>query len=208
MHMSPRERSALLQANVGLYPDFFSYLRAYKYAFKALIKATEDENCSVDLMSFPILFIARHALEIGLKANIRYLVKYTNSSLGFTKLSNCHDISKLMIEFQDQLNLALRIIKEKHQIEIEQTTQAQMGNLLTCLKQLIDGCNNFKGLGLIDNKSISFRYPTDRDNQPSIDPFEVISLVKVEELFDQAIVLLEYTPSVLGEYITSVRSDW
>ncbi len=135
-------------------------------------------------------------------------MKYTNSSLGFTKLSNCHDISKLMIEFQDQLNLALRIIKEKHQIEIEQTAQAQMENLLTCLKQLIDGCNNFKGLGLIDNKSISFRYPTDRDNQPSIDPFEVISLVKVEELFDQAIVLLEYTPSVLGEYITSVRSDW
>lgn len=110
-----------------------------------------------------------------------------------------------MIEFQDQLSLALRIIKENHQIEIEQTAQAQMDNLLTCLKQLIDGCNNFKGLGLIDNKSISFRYPTDRDNQPSIDPFEVISLVKVEELFDQAIVLLEYTPSVLGEYITLVK---
>lgn len=204
MHKSPRERSALLQANVGLYPDFFSYLRAYKYAFKALIKAAEDKNCSVDHLSFPILFIARHALEIGLKANIRHFVKYTKSSLGFTKLSNCHDISKLMIEFKDQLSLALRILKENHGIKIEQKAQSQMDNLLICLKQLIDGCNNFKGLGLIDNKSISFRYPTDRDNQPCIDPFEVISLVKVEELFDQSMILLEYTPSVLGEYITAV----
>jgi len=29
--------------------------------------------------------------------------------------------------------------------------------------------------------------------------------VKVEELFDQAIVLLEYTPSVISEYVTTVK---
>lgn len=205
MQKSPREISALMQAKVGLFPDFFAYLRAYKHAFKALIKTTEDKNCSVDYMSFPILFIARHALEIGLKANIKYLVNITNSPLGFTKLSNCHDISKLLIEFEDQLKLALRILNKTHKIEIEHAVQTQMDILIASLKQLIDGCNNFKGLGVIDNKSISFRYPTDRDNQPCIAPCEVISLVKVEELFDQAIVMLEYTPSVIGEYITSVK---
>jgi len=205
MQKSSRERSALLQANVGLYPDLFSYLRAYKHAFKALIKAAEDKNCSVDYMAFPILFIVRHALEIGLKANIKYLVTITNSTLGFTKLANCHDISKLLIEFQDQINLTLKILNETHQVEIEQTVHSQMDNRLTCLKQLIDGCNNFKGIGLIDKKSISFRYPTDRENQPCINPFEVISLVKVDELFDQAIELLEYTPSVIGEFITAVK---
>ena len=55
-----------------------------------------------------------------------------------------------------------------------------------------------------DMVTISFRYPTDRDNQPCIDPFEAISLVKVEELFNKSMILLEYTPSVLGEYIAAV----
>ena len=41
------------------------------HAFKALIKVAEDKNCSVDYIAFSILFIARHALEFGLKANIR-----------------------------------------------------------------------------------------------------------------------------------------
>ena len=67
-------------AYLGNYMNFGSYLSSYENAFNTLIDSVNTSGFHVDYLAYPILFTARHSLELGFKANIRYFAKYSKKS--------------------------------------------------------------------------------------------------------------------------------
>lgn len=210
-----KRKYALLEAHPGFYPNvWFHYLQEYKHAFTSLVEDVQRKNVSVDYMVHPILFIARHAVEIGLKANVYELEKYTKER--FSKISNCHNITKWLTEFNAQVNAFYAICNSK-QIIIDNTDKSQFAEYNKSLNELVYGNSSFKGLGIIDDGSIKFRYPTEKalddHSKPLIDAngnpvmknvfelVDIISIDQVERLFNESMVLLEYTMSVFDKYM-------
>ncbi|MDY0324631.1 MAG: hypothetical protein RBQ87_00480 [Candidatus Cloacimonadaceae bacterium] len=206
-------RYALLEARPGFYPHlWFHYLRGYKHAFQALVEDVLRKNIPVDYMAHPILFVARHAIEIGLKANVFELEQYTKCR--FSKIENCHKITKWLLEFNRQVHEFYDICETK-QISIDQTDKDSYDKYYQYLFELIKGNDKFDGLGEIDDGSIKFRYPyewisRDKSKPPTKRVFEVadiVSIAEVEKLFNEAIVLLEYTPEVLHPYMKQFNNN-
>jgi len=199
-------RYALLEARPGFYPyPWFHYLRGYKHAFNSLIEDVLRKNISVDYMAHPILFIARHAVEIGLKANVYELEQYTKCR--FYDIPKCHQITKWLLEFDSQVQKFYDLCGIK-QISIDKSEKAQYKRYYKCLYELINGNSKFKGLGIIDDGSINFRYPYKKLNQKGNPKMEkvfeiadIISIAEVEKLFNEAVVLLEHTPNVFEHYM-------
>lgn len=216
-----RRKNALLEARPGFYPNnWFHYLRGYKHAFTSLVEDVLRENVSVDFLAHPILFVARHAVEIGLKANVYELEKYTKRR--FTKIANCHKITKWLLEFSSQVNTFYDICSSK-QIPVEETEKSQYIEYYKSLDQLVNGNDKFKGLGIIDDGSIKFRYPIekvlDERGKPLLDEsgnpimkkvFEVtdmISIAEVERLFNESMVLLEHTINEFDQYMRQIDNN-
>jgi len=210
-----RRKYALLEARPGFYPNiWFHYLRGYKHAFTSLVEDVLRKNVSVDYMAHPILFVARHAIEIGLKANVYEIEKYTKAR--FHKIKNCHNITIWLLEFNSQVNEFYNICSAK-QISIEYSDKSQYSALYESLNELVNGNERFKGLGIIDDGSIKFRYPTEKaldDNgKPLLDSngnpvmknvfelMDIISIAEVEKLFNKSMVLLEHTLNVFDKYL-------
>lgn len=217
-----RREYGLLEANPGLYPyTWFHYLWEYNNAFNTLVEDILSHNVSVDCMAHPILFVARHAIEIGLKANIYELVKYTNCS--FINIANCHKITKLLLEFNNQVNKFFDICNSK-QIPIDETEKTQYIQYYKSLDQLVNGNEKFKGLGIIDDGSIKFRYPvgkvSDESGKPLLDesgnpimkkvfgPTDKISIAEVKKLFNESMVLLENTINVFDKYMQQLDGSY
>jgi len=213
-----RRKHALLWARPGFYPNvWFHYLRGYKHAFTSLVEDVLRKNVSVDFMAHPILFVARHAIEIGLKANLLELKKYTHRS--FHKIENCHRITILLLEFNSQVNTFYGICESK-QIHVDETEKSQYSEYYNSLDQLINGNAIFEGLGTIDDGSIGFRYPVDKvrdeHRKPLIDgngnpitervfkETDVISIAEVNMLFNDSMVLLEHTINVFDRYMKQI----
>jgi hypothetical protein len=155
-----KRKHALLEAHPGFNPNMrFLYLQGYKHAFTSFFEDVLRKNVSVDYMAYPKLFIARHPFEIGLKANIYKLKKYTKNR--FIKISNCHNITKCLTEFNSQIN-AFYAICNSRQVIIENTDKLQFSEYYESLNELVYDNNNFKDLGIIDDGSIKFKYTTEK----------------------------------------------
>lgn len=75
--MNEKARRAKFDAHIGHYQSFMSYFGSYKRAVDTLIKHVEVKEASVDTIAYPIMFLVRQYIELGLKANIRYFSKYS-----------------------------------------------------------------------------------------------------------------------------------
>jgi len=208
-----RRKYALLEARPGFYPNmWFHYLQGYKHAFTSLVEDVLRKNVSVDYMAHPILFVARHAIEIGLKANVFEIEKYTKRR--FTEIKRCHEITKWLIEFNRQVDAFYKICSSK-QISIDESEKSQYNEYYGYLNELINGNNRFSGLGIIDDGSIKFRYPTekvkdDQGNSVTKNVFEImdtISIAEVERLFNESMVLLEHTINVFDQYMKQIDNN-
>lgn len=123
-------------------PDWILYKMAYEEAAKVLIKHASSGR-DQDLLIYPIVFTARHAIELGFKEIIRIgnelLERDRECPMG-------HDLLKLWKEIRDQL------------VEIEpENTDDSIEHFESLLKQF----------HAIDPKSITFRYPRDASDQPT-----------------------------------------
>ncbi len=120
----------------------------------------------------------RHALEVGLKANIQYMVEEGRQQTTLT-LGRCHNLEKLCMEFR-RLIEAQGILKAEDLAYFQEEVQ--------CIEHLIE---------LMPSTS-SFRYTEDR-NGSKVFNHEMLDIAVMKTKFDRAYPLIAYTPAVLHE---------
>ena len=180
------------EAFLGNYMSFGSYLSSYENAFNALIDNVNDSGNHVDYLAYPILFIARHSLELGFKSNIRYFSKYSENSV--FKNSDSHDLKYLFDGFKKNVRESIKKLLEKYDIVVENEDVLDFENYCKAVDYLV---NQFDSL---DKGSFNFRYPVDKDNIRVFQPDETINILDIKELFEKAMILLHHTADMFSKY--------
>lgn len=171
---------------------FGNYLSTYKTAFTILLENVYQSGRHIDSLAYPILFIARHCMELGFKTNIRYFIKYSEKE-DFKK-AGTHNLENLFQAFKLHVNMTIENLKKNHNIEIDEGDIVDFNKLCDEVSKLT---NIFQAL---DKNSDSFRYPVDKDNNNSFDHKDTIDLLDVKELYEKSMTLLTYTASVFAKY--------
>ena len=131
---------------------FTLYIKGYKEAADKLVVSVMEDRSHLDFIVLPIIFLYRQFLEL----NLKYLVREGNRLLDVapkskTGFSGGHDLPFLWKECKAVL---VQIGAQYPELQISKDDLKVVGQLLTELSQLDPG-------------SDSFRYPVDRDNNPS-----------------------------------------
>ncbi len=179
-------------AHIGNYLSFGSYLSSYKQAFDVLMNNVYDSNFHVDRLAYPILFIARHCMELGFKTNIRYFIKYSEKD-DFRK-AGTHDLENLFAAFKLHVLATIKNLKDKYNIDVEEVDKKEFNNYCNEVERLTATLHS------LDRGSDSFRYPVDKNNNNSFEQNQTINLLEVKKLYDQSMILLTYTADVFSKY--------
>lgn len=119
-------------AFIDSYLSFPSYLGSYKRSFDILLKDVLVTNSHVDYIAYPLLFLARHCMELGLKTNIRYFAKYSGKD-DYVK-AGTHDLENLFRAFKMHVDKTFETLKAKYGIELKRTTKNLLKSCVTKLK--------------------------------------------------------------------------
>ena len=130
---------------VGFANDYISYFGQYEKAINILIKYVYETKTNSTEICHPLLYLVRHSMELGIKANIYFLNEFKKDSK--QNSSNSHNLKNLFnlleknfYEISDKCKLhPLRIKKFKDDSEI--------------IKDLIN---------ILGEEPSVFRYPADR----------------------------------------------
>lgn len=141
----------------------------------------------VTVIARPYLFLVRHTLELGYKANIVELQKL--SELDY-QLKEGHDLSVL----HDDLDRHFQAVADLYDFGPE---------ILEEYNALESKLNDLKSeLHSLDQGSSAFRYPFKTDLEtPVLENGEVINLLETRELYDDAKKFLKYMTDVVENEI-------
>lgn len=179
-------------ANLGDHLSFASYFGSYERAFEALMENVYKSNHSVDLLAYPILFIARHCIELGFKTNIRYFLKYSEKD-DFKK-AGTHDLEKLFGAFKLHIAETIKNLYSKYGIEVDKDDIEEFN-------KYCEEVNKLTGIfHLLDKNSDSFRYPVDKENNKSFEHKDIINLLDVRDLYKRTSILFTHTADVFAKY--------
>lgn len=183
-------------AYLGNYSSFWEYLHTYRNAFEVLFNDVAAKDLYVDRLAHPMLFSARHSLELGLKANIRYLHSYSKRR-DFTN-STSHNLKDLFHAFKVHIKAMIENLIKDYGIKVERED----------VKAFEVYCDNIEPfinwLSFIDKDSFSFRYPVDVNNNLVFNLNERVDLISIKQALDNSMILLEFTPLVFKKYIDYV----
>ncbi len=190
----PRTKSTDHQftAYLGYYLQFQSYLGSYKRAFDILIANIYESGAHIDTVAYPALFLARHCIELGLKANIRYFAKYSGKSDYVN--GGGHNLKGLFDAFKLHVLETIEALRINHGINVEASDVKSFNELCSEVEKLKDSFH------ILDQSSDAFRYPIDRKKKPSFEHSDKINLLEVKELLDKSILLFVHTASVFAKY--------
>src|SRR5688500_8735232 len=123
-----------LIVNIGENLNYWNYLRAYRDAFHVMfssIKSTEQSSLTITPV---LLFIARHSLEIGFKANIQYFKKFSKSDACLD--INHHDLATLFGCFKFHIEETFANLKNNYSINISEDELKQFYEYLETVEKL------------------------------------------------------------------------
>ena len=174
------------EAQIGINLNFLSYLHAYQTAFKILYAQIGEGNAPVNIISYPLLFLARHSLELGYKFNINYLAKYSHRK---DKVNwNYHHLREL----HDAFGLHFRGVVQK--LNISKDIADEFNSRFAEVEKLTETFNK------IDRGSFNFRYPVDTEQRNVFEHRATINLLDVKELYEKAMILVSHTADVLSDF--------
>ena len=172
---------------LGYNRDWWNYYSQYKNAIDELVNGIE-KNIPIDTISLPLLFMIRHSIEIGLKANILKLQevnpKVEKIILGGNK---SHSNEILYNKF------------EEHLISIIDNFQIRA----TIIKEINEYLEKFKPLKSklhkLDKGSFNFRYPVDRKGNYNFEWDKKENIAEIVNLYYEIQPFLIFTDRVLYE---------
>jgi hypothetical protein len=192
MKQNKKDVLARMEANIGLFQSFFSYLNSYQEAFQILVGHIKKSQNHIDTIAYPCLFLVRHSLELGFKVNIKFFSKYSNKKDHIKSTS--HNLKHLFNAFKLHVNSAISELQLNYSIIINKNDLIDFNRYCKEVDLLV---NTFD---LLDQTSESFRYPVTRKNKPVFNNIKKINLLDIEDLFDKSMILLRFTSSVIGQY--------
>ena len=173
-------------AFVGLYPRFNAFVAFYTDAVEALYRRVSEGNDTPDMIAFPLLFLMRHALELGYKYSLFHLCKL-NSTTFDPRNKEGHSLAKLHkrlgVEYYKALENGSFPDRDKECFEkYYALTDASM--------QRFDE---------LDSASTKTRFPNS-DESPAFSCETNVNLLELKNEFDYAMILLTTMADVIGEY--------
>ena len=174
------------EAQIGHHASWFSYLGSYQHAIEVLFTEIAENRLPVNTIAYPLLFLIRHSLELGYKANIKYFSKY--SGLNEMVDMNKHYLRELHHSFKNHF---YGIVNDLNVDEIFKNQFEEYCSDVEKLSNIFD---------VLDRGSFSFRYPTDTKQKIVFEHAESINLMDVYELHKNSMILLFHTVDVLSDY--------
>ena len=183
------------EAHIGLGTTFGDYFGTYQTAVEALYNCIVRKEKTVNEISYPLLFLVRHSLELGYKANINYLAQY--SKLKDKVYWEKHFLKELHQALKKHFNMVIKNLKNDYQVTVAHQEVQEFEKYYTELERLTGIFDT------LDRGSYSFRYPVSTAKKGSNVVFAQnvsINLLEIKEFFDKAMILLTYTVDVLSPY--------
>lgn len=167
----------------------------YERLFDFIFEEYPKTRRRFDEISLPTLFTLSHALELGLKENIKFFKEYHESEPlskfeNWTLLMKSHDLKSLSDEFKSGYN------KLHKKVKANKENKEEFTKYYKSLHKLIS---------LLDRNSETFRYNYKTDKQgvivkKSIVHSKKIDFLEIKDLFDDVKILLVGAPNSLGIY--------
>jgi hypothetical protein len=164
----------------GFGTNFSHYAIGYKDAADALIDHTFEKDRGADLLFYPIAFLYRQYLELRLK---QLLISGGHLVYCESKLTHGHDLRKHWAEVRKILE------------SVWPGTHAdEMDALGKCVEELCQ----------LDAKSMSFRYPVDKEGQPTLLGLQRVDLVNLKSVMDRISSFLDASSDALGDILDNM----
>lgn len=149
-----------------------------------LLANSVNNGTPIDIISLPLLFLLRHSIELGLKANICEFEELKSNN---KKIKITHNLESLFKTFKIELD---NIITEN---TISKDILDQIESYNRSLENLINQIH------FLDKGSYSFRYPVDKDGNNCFEWTDRIDIREFLDLLNQVNDFVLFTTGVLEE---------
>ncbi|MBI5889762.1 MAG: hypothetical protein HZB47_03675 [Nitrosomonadales bacterium] len=167
------------------------YASGYKDAADLLVQHVEQRSSGQDSLVYPVLFFYRQYLELQIKDIIRQGRRLKDITGDFPKH---HHIGNLWEVCHNLLS------------------EISPGDSVVELKEIARLISEFSA---VDPSSMAFRYPQDKDGNPSLPGITHINLRNVQDVIGKVSVILMGASAQLGEYLSfkhemegEFRGEW
>jgi hypothetical protein len=155
---------------LGLYNYFTGYWRGAQYLYEKIKESSQKSEIEItDTLIFPMIFLYRHAFELIIKY-LYFKYSFENEDEKKKFLEKNHNLTSLWKELRHHLEQYLLEQKSEKNLDI--------------IENYINKFNNF------DNKSMTFRYPMDKNLNPSHNKQRILDDKFFSEKMDQVFVYL------------------
>jgi hypothetical protein len=157
----------------------------YKEAADALIDRILERDSGADLQVYPIVFLYRQYLELRLK---ELLISCGHVVYDESKLTHGHDLKGPWLQVRKILESVW-----------PGTYPDEMDALGKCIDEFC----------LLDAKSMNFRYPIDKEGQPTLLGLERVDLVNLKNVMERISSFLDASSDGVGEILSNTpREDY
>ncbi len=174
------------RAFVSNYPKFSTFVAFYQDAVEILYRRVSEGNDMPDMVAFPLLFLMRHALELGYKYSLFHLCALNSTTFDPGNMER-HSLVKLHkrlgVEYYAALGNGAFPESDKESFEKYYALTA------SSMKRFED----------LDTSSTRTRFPNN-DESPAFSHEANVNLLELKNEFDDAMVLLTTMADVIGEY--------
>ncbi|WP_146199138.1 hypothetical protein [Arcicella aurantiaca] len=172
-------------AHIGFVDNDMVLFSQYNFAINIIIKFLKEESFGIDVVSHPVLYMMRHSLELGYKANFEYLKKYSNLETP-PKVAKSHKLNILQSHLKEHFD------KLSFTLNFDNKINDEFKKLFVSTGTLI------KYLG--SGEASAFRYTRDFNENSIFEKKEKRDIGNIKELYDNAVTMLSYTADLIAPY--------
>lgn len=172
-------------SHIGMHSDSN---RTYGTQFKKAFDTLYDSKDAVDTIALPMMYLARHYLEVTLKYYIVHYSKYSNTNHMVSSINSEHNLMKLADGFQQHWNSVVK----KYNI---QTSDKKYTSNLESTISLV------KVIDKMDTTSMSFRYSHDKNDKKNFGFQNTLNIYEIKIMMDKSTSLFDYIFFVFYEQV-------
>lgn len=155
-----------------------AYSAGYKEAADILVANVEQQPRAQDILVYPILFLYRQYLELALKDLIRQARRLKDVSEPFPKTHGIDELWRICHQLLSEISPGDSVAELEH-----------IGRLISEFSQ-------------VDPTSMAFRYPEDKEGNPSLPGITQINLRNVRDVIGKIASLLYGADAQIAEYLS------
>lgn len=173
------------EAHIGQNRNWWQYYNDYKKVVDYLIESIDKDNFLIDEVALPLLFMIRHSLELGLKANI----------LAFEKVNV--DVERISLKSKKGHSLEALYRKFIEHIEAVRSKVVENEVIKQIDRHILKFDILIKKLHTLDKGSVCIRYPVDTDGKNNFDMSVMENIADIIEMYNDIQLFLSFSVEVL-----------